>query len=79
MPANCKRSQKQQFQPGNQRRTEWAATPAAAAGSGGGCGGHGEGGDSPADFRYNSRDRKPGDQSQKSGLGKMRLVHVDKY
>ncbi|WP_419641817.1 hypothetical protein, partial [Thiolapillus sp.] len=24
------------------------------------------------------RDRKPGDQSQKSGLGKMRLVHVDK-
>ncbi|WP_419588943.1 hypothetical protein, partial [Thiolapillus sp.] len=24
------------------------------------------------------RDRKHGDQSQKSGLGKMRLVHVDK-
>ena len=88
MPANCKRSQKQQFQPGNQRRTEWAATPAAAvataaaaaaAGSGGGgCGRHGEGGDSLADFRYNSRDRKPGDLSQNSGLGKIHLAHVDK-
>ena len=38
----------------------------------------GEGVDSAAGFPYNLRDRKPGDQSQKSGLGKMRQVHVDK-
>ena len=80
MPANRKRRQKQQVQPGNQTRTKWAARPAAAAaaGSGGRDGGDGEGVDSPADFPYNLRDRKPGDQSQKSGLGKMRLIHVDK-
>ena len=45
---------------------------------GGGHGGDRVGVDSPADFPYNLQDRKPGDQSQKSGLGKMRLVHVDK-
>ena len=81
MLANRKRSRKQQFQPGNQTRTKWAARPAAAAaaaGSGGGRGGDGEGVDSPADFPHNLRDRKPGDQSQKSELGKMCLVHVDK-
>ena len=83
IPANRKRSQKQQFQPGNQTRTEWAARPAAdtaaaAAGGGSGHGGDGEGVDSPADSPYNLRDKKPGDQSQKSALGKMRLVHVNK-
>ena len=78
MPADRKRSRKQRYQPGNQTRTEWTARPAAAAGSGGGRGGDGEGVDSPADFPHNLCDRKPGDQSQKSGLGKMRLVHVDK-
>uniref|UniRef100_UPI003AF428BB hypothetical protein n=1 Tax=Thiolapillus sp. TaxID=2017437 RepID=UPI003AF428BB len=62
---------------GNQKRTEWTARPAAAAAAAG-RGGDGDGVDSPADFPYNLRDRKPGDQSQKSGLGKMRLVHVDK-
>ena len=46
---------------------EWAAGP----GGGGGGGDGGEGVDSPADL-------KPGDQSRKSELGKMRLVHVDK-
>ena len=50
---------------------EWAAGP-------GGGGDNGEGVDSPADFPYNLHDRKPGDQSQKSGLGKMCLVHVGK-
>ena len=74
MPSNCKRSLKPQFQPGNQTRMAWAAGSA-----GGGNGGDGEGVDSPADFLYDLRDRKPGDQSQKSGLGKMCLVHVDKY
>ena len=54
---------------------EWAARPPAAAAA---TAGNGEGVDSPADFLYNLRDRKPGDQSQKSGLGKMCLVHVDK-
>ena len=87
MPANRKRSRKHQFQPGNQTKTGWATRPAAAAaaaasaaaaGSGGGRGGDGEGVDSLADFPYNLRDGKPGDQSQKSGLGKMRLVRVDK-
>ena len=67
---------------GNQKRTEWTARPAAAAATaaaaGGGCGGDGDSVDSPADFPYNLCDRKLGDQSQKSGLGKMRLVHVDK-
>ena len=59
MPANRKRSRKQQFQPGNQTRTKWAARPAAAAaGSGGGRGGDGEGVHSPADFPYNLRDKK---------------------
>ena len=77
MPANRKRSRKQQFQPGNQTRTKWAARPA-AAGSGGGRGGDGEGVHSPADFPYNLHDRKPWDQRQKSALGKMHLVHVDK-
>ena len=62
---------------GNQKRTEWTARPAAAAAAAG-RGGDGDGVDSPADFPYNLRDRKPADQSQKSGLGKMRLVHVDK-
>ena len=86
MPATRKGNQKHQFQPGNQTRTEWTARRAATAagGGGGGSGGgsgrgdHGEGVDSPADFPYNLCDRKPGDQSQKSGLGKMQLVHVDK-
>ena len=83
MPANRKRSRKHQFQSGNQKkRTEWTARPAAAAaatgGGGVGRGGEGDGVDSPADFPYNLRDGKPGDQSQKSGLGKMRLVRVDK-
>ena len=78
MPATRKRSRKHQFQSGNQKRTEWTARPAAAAdGGGGGHGGDGDGVDSPADFPCNLRDRKPGDQSQKSGLGEMRLVHVD--
>ncbi|WP_293682246.1 hypothetical protein, partial [Thiolapillus sp.] len=77
MLASCKRSRKHQFQSGNQKRTEWTARPAAAAAAAG-RGGDGDGVDSPADFPYNLRDRKPGDQSQKSGLGKMRLVHVDK-
>ena len=76
MPATRKRSWNYQFQPGNQTRTEWAARPAAAAA--GGHGGDGEGVDTPADFPYNLHDRKPGYQSQKSGLGTMRLVHVDK-
>ena len=79
MAATRKRSRKHQFQSGNQKRTEWTARPAAAAAAaGGGQGGDGDGVDSPADFPYNLRDRKPGDQSQKSGLGKMCLVHVDK-
>ena len=89
MPAFHKRSRRQQFQSGNQTWTEWAARPAAvaaavvaaaaaAAGSFGDGGGDGEGADSPADFPYNLRDRKPGDQSQKSGSGKMRLAHVGK-
>ena len=80
MLATRKRSRKHQFQSGNQKRTEWTARlPAAAAAAGcGGRGGKGDGVDSPADFPYNLRDRKPGDQSQKSGLGKMRLIHVDK-
>ena len=78
MPATRKRSRKYQFQSGNQKRTEWTATPAAAAAAAGGRGGDGDGVDSPADFPYNLRDRKPADQSQKSRLGKMRLVHVDK-
>ena len=88
-PATRKRSWKHQFQPGNQTKTKWAARPAAFAaaadtaaaaggGSGGGHGGDGKGVDSPADFPHNLRDRKPGDQSQKSELGKMCLVHVDK-
>ena len=72
---------------GNQTRTKWAARPAAvaaadsaaaAAAAGGGGGGEGKGVDSLADFPYTLCDRKPGDKSQKSGLGKMRLVHVDK-
>ena len=85
MPATRKRSRKHQFQSGDQKRTEWtarsaaaAAAAAAAAGGRGGRGGNGDGVDSPADFLYNLRDRKPGNQSQKSGLGKMRRVHVDK-
>ncbi|WP_419595527.1 hypothetical protein, partial [Thiolapillus sp.] len=85
MLATRKRSRKHKFQSGNHKRTEWTARPpaaaaaAAAAGAGaGGRGGNGDGVDSPADFPYNLRDRKPGDQSQKSGLGKMRVVHVDK-
>ncbi|WP_419641851.1 hypothetical protein, partial [Thiolapillus sp.] len=79
MLATRKRSRKHQFQSGNQKRTEWTARPAAAAAAAaGGHGGDGDGVDSPADFPYNLRDRKPADQSQKSGLGKMRLVHVDK-
>ena len=79
MLATCKRSRKHHFQSGNQKRTEWTARPAAAAAAAaGGRGSDGDGVDSPADFPYNLRDRKPGDQSQKSGLGKMRLVHVDK-
>ena len=83
MPATRKRSRKHQFQSGNQKRTEWtarsaAAAAAATAAAAGGHGGDGDGVDSPADFPCNVRDRKPGDQSQKSGLGKMRLVHVDK-
>ncbi|WP_419652771.1 hypothetical protein, partial [Thiolapillus sp.] len=78
MPVTRKRSRKHQFKSGNQKRTEWTARPAAAAAAAGGRGGDRDGVDSPADFPYNLRDRKPGDQSQKSGLGKMRLVHVDK-
>ena len=81
MPATRKRSRKHQFQSGNQKkRIEWTARPAAAATGGGGVGrgGDGDGVDSPADFPYNLRDKKPRDQSQKSGLGKMRLVYVDK-
>ena len=85
MPATRKRSRKHQFQSGNQKRTEWTARPpgaagagAAAAAAGGGRGGDGDGVDSPADFPYNLHDRKPGDQSQKSGFGKMCLVLVDK-
>ena len=84
MPATCKRSSKHKFQSGNQKKTEWTARPAtaaaaaAAAAGGGGHGGDGDGVDSPTDLPYNLRDRKPGDQSQKSGLGKMRLVHVNK-
>ena len=80
MPATRKSSRKHQFQSGNHKRTEWTARPAAAAAAaaGGGHGGDGDGVDSPADFPYNLRDRKPGDQSQKSGLGKMHLIHVDK-
>ena len=84
MPATRKRSRKHQFQSGNQKRTEWTAIPAAtaaaaaAAAAAAGRGGDGDGVDSLADFPYNLCDRKPGDQSQKSGLGKMRLVHVDK-
>ena len=78
MPATRERSWKHQFQLGNQTRTEWAARPAAAAAAGSDHGGDGEGVDSPADFPHNLQDRKPGDQSQKSGLGTMRLVHVDK-
>ena len=76
MPATRK-SRKHQFQSGNQKRTEWTARPAAAAAAGG-CGGDGEGVHSPADFPYNLHDRKPWDQRQKSALGKMHLVHVDK-
>ena len=83
MPATRKRRRKHQFQSGDQKKTEWTARPAAAAATtaaaaGGGRGGDGDSVDSPADFPYNLRDRKPADQSQKSGLGKMRLVHVDK-
>ena len=82
MPATHKRSRKHQFQSGNQKRTEWTARPAAAAAAAtaaaAAAGGDGDGVDSPSDFPYNLRDRKPGDQSQKSGLGKMHLVHVDK-
>ncbi|WP_419652800.1 hypothetical protein, partial [Thiolapillus sp.] len=83
MLATRKRSRKHQFQSGNQRRTEWTARPAAAAAAaaaaaGAGPGGDRDGLDSPADFPYNLCDRKPGDLSQKSVLGKMRLVHVDK-
>ena len=80
MLATRKRSRKHQFQSGNQKRTEWTARPpaAAAAAAAGGHGGDGDGVDSPADFPYNLPDRKPADQSQKSGLGKMRVVHVDK-
>ena len=55
-----------------------AAGDSTAAAAAGGHGGDGEGVDSPADFPYNLCDRKPGDQSQKSGLGKMCLLHVDK-
>ena len=60
MPANRKRSRQQQFQPGNQTRTKWAARPAAAAAAAAGrCrGGDGEGVDSPVDFPYNLRDKK---------------------
>ena len=68
--ATRKRSRKHQFQSGNQKRTEWTARPAAADAAAGGRGGDGDGVDSPADFPYNLRDRKPADQSQKSGLGK---------
>ena len=80
MPATRKRSRNHQFKSGNQKRTEWTARPAAAAAAAAAAslGGDGDGVDSLADFPYNLRDRKPGDQSQKSGLGKMRLVHVDK-
>ena len=89
MPATRKRSRKHQFQSGNQKRTEWTARPAAAAvaaaaaaaaagGGGRGRGGDGDSVDSLADFPYNLREKKPRDQRQKSGLGKMRLVHVDK-
>ena len=79
MLATRKRSRKHKFQSGNHKRTEWTARPAAAAAAAaGGHGGDGDGVDSPTDFPYNLRDRKPEDQSQKSGLGKMRLVHVDK-
>ena len=77
MPATRKRSRNHQFKSGNQKRTEWTARPAAAAAAAG-RGGDGDGVDSPADFPYNLCDRKPADQSQKSGLGKMRLVHVTK-
>ena len=75
MLATRKRSRKHQFQSGNQKRTEWTARPPAATAA---TAGNGEGVDSSADFSYNLRDRKPGDQSRKSALGKMRLVHVDK-
>ena len=78
MPANHKRIQRPQFQQGNQTRTEWAAGPGGGGGGGGGGGDGGEGVDSPADFPYNLQDRKPGDQSRKSELGKMCVVHVDK-
>ena len=78
MPATRKRSRKHQFQSGNQKRTEWTARPAAAAAAAAGGGGDGDGVGSPADFPYNLRDRRPADRSQKSGLGKMRVVHVDK-
>ena len=78
MSATRKRSRKHQFQSENQKRTEWTARPAAAAAAAAGGGGDGDGVDSPADFPYNLRDRKLADQSQKSGLGKMRLVYVDK-
>ncbi len=69
MPATRKRSRKHQFQSGNQKRTDWtprpaAATAAATAAAAGGGGGDGDGVDSPADFPYNLRDRKPADQSQ---------------
>ena len=77
MLATRKRSRKHQFQSGNQKRTEWtarpaaaaaaAATAAAAAAAGRRRGGYGDGVDSPADFPYNLRDRKPADHSQKSG------------
>ena len=78
MPATRKRSRKHQFQSGNQKRTEWTARPAAAtAAAAAGRGGDGDGVDSPADFPYNLPDRKSGDQSQKSGLGEMCLVHVE--
>ena len=53
---------------------EWAGGPPAAAAAAG----DGEGVDSSADFPYNLHHRRPGDQNQKSGLGKMHLVHVDK-
>ena len=79
MPANHKRSWRPQLQHGNQTRMEWAAGPSpAAAVAVAVAAGDGEGVDSPADFPYDLHNRKPGDKSHKSGLGKMHLVHMDK-